>query len=144
MGVLKKLEPQSELMHDIKFIFPIFAEDFISHILDEEDTVFEEIKTLVKHSKKIQSLYDAYKFYERNSIVSDFNDHLDEDEFKNIRSLTAGFDTSLCLNLEEKIFFKELESLDKGITQHAIIENDILFPKAIQALKELKKTPLGE
>ena len=59
-------------------------------------------------------------------------EHLDEDsEMEGIRGLTKNYSIDNIENLHLKVIFQELKAFDMELDIHSKIENDILFPRAI-------------
>ncbi|WP_420580185.1 iron-sulfur cluster repair di-iron protein [Reichenbachiella sp.] len=129
-----------ELIHDLKTVLPLFVDDFIHHIYEEEDRLFAYIKdlecflmgkvTAEKMTAKIESF----------SIQEFALHHGDsDDEMKGIRGITSEYQTSNIEDIQLKVVFKELQAFDKELSVHAHIENNILFPKALMLEKEARQ-----
>ena len=59
-------------------------------------------------------------------------EHLDEDsEMEGIRGLTKNYSIDNIEDLHLKVIFQELKAFDMELDIHSKIENDILFPRAI-------------
>ena len=59
-------------------------------------------------------------------------EHLDEDsEMEGIRGLTKNYSIDNIDNLHLKVIFQELKAFDMELDVHSKIENEILFPRAI-------------
>lgn len=122
---------------DLKFIFPEFVTEFIDHIHEEEDTVFNYINQLIKVNYKKTANPVATLFSYRKYNLSDILlNHINEDEMQGIRTLVEGIE-SKCLHW--KIIINELKSFDREMMYHAQIENNIMFPKAIQLEQQVQK-----
>lgn len=125
---------------DLKFIFPLFIEDFIQHIFEEEDTLFSYILQLSSalngnfHPGKLYYMMENYSI-ERFAVEHDVHD----DEMEGIKNITNDYFTTEQTNLIVKVVYKELESFQESLITHAKIENEILFPKALMIEKEVKK-----
>ena len=121
-----------EKMTDLKFIFPMFVEDFIKHIYQEEDELFTYV-SLLNQNKDRKTVSSGLILKMQKFSLQKFHDkHLDEDEMMGLRELTNNYHYKNTSSLEEKILFSELRSLDHELKRHALIENDILVPKAIE------------
>ncbi len=119
--------------NDLKFIFPIFYEDFVEHILEEEKFIFTHIQNL--SSTKIKSLDHAKLFFAlKNISLKDIaEEHLNEDsEMSGIRGLTKNYSLDNIENLHLKVIFQELKDFDNELEIHSNIENKILFPRALE------------
>lgn len=129
-----------ELIHDLKMILPLFVDDFIHHIYEEEDRLFSYINdlecfltgkiTAAKMLNKIESF----------SIQEFALHHGDsDDEMKGIRGITSEYQTDDIEDIQLKVVFKELQAFDHELSKHAYIENNVLFPKALLLEKKAKE-----
>lgn len=130
-----------QIAEDLKFVFPLFVEDFIHHIYEEEDSLFCYITLLndVMHKSFNPSkvFYEMEKFsLQQHAIEHDMHD----DEMKGIRSITNDYAIPDGKDLHLKVVFQELCAFEKQLISHAAIENEILFPKALLLEREVKKT----
>ena len=127
-----------KFFNDLKFIFPLFYEDFVDHILEEEKYIFSYIQKLyhLKDSNKSH----AKMFFEMKkiSLKNIAKEHLEEDsEMAGIRGLTSNYTYKNIENLHLKVIFQELEAFDKELNIHSEIENAILFPRALDLEKSV-------
>lgn len=123
---------------DLKFVFPLFVEDFIHHIYQEEDTLFNYISRLDSFKKGKGQLSHLFLDMEKNSLslfASEHEEH--DDEMVGIRNITNDYNVGKNAPLHLKVIYAELESLEKDLQVHARIENEILFPKALMLEKEV-------
>ena len=132
-------QADDQLVQDLKFIFPIFVEDFIKHIYEEEDHFFSYVEALENCSIGILSYKEVYPKINKNSIQEFALHHGDsDDEMKGIRGITHQYSTDRIEDVHLKVIFKELERFDKSLGTHASIENEILFPKALDLEKKVR------
>lgn len=128
-----------ELLVDMKIIFPIFTEDFIHHIHEEEDTLFAYALDLYKADKRGMNPAKLFNSSSRICLFDMAEHHLDDDdEMEGIRRLTNNYHLDDNEKLNLKVIYSELMDFEKELQKHASIENDILFPKAIILEKKLK------
>ncbi|MEK6780835.1 MAG: iron-sulfur cluster repair di-iron protein [Bacteroidota bacterium] len=124
---------------DLKTVFPLFLEDFIHHIYEEEDTLFKYIKTLERSQKSISNPSKLYYMIERSSLQRAAMDHeAHDDEMKGIRRITKDYYLAPSAPLHVKVIYSELIEFEKSLKTHARIENEILFPKAMALENEVK------
>ncbi|MTI26170.1 hemerythrin domain-containing protein [Fulvivirga kasyanovii] len=124
---------------DLKFVFPLFVEDFIHHIYQEEDTLFSYISALNKFIKKDNNISRVFYLMEKHSLQRYAVEHGEhDDEMKGIRRITNNYAYDKQTPLHVRIIYEELKDLEKSLITHAKIENDILFPKALMLEKEVK------
>ena len=124
---------QYNFFKDLKFIFPHFYEDFVEHILEEEKYIFTYIQKLFEldgnHKNHAKMFFEMKKI----SLKDIAKEHLEEDsEMEGIRGLTKNYSLKQVTNLHLKVIFQELKAFDSELDIHSKIENEILFPRAIE------------
>lgn len=128
------------LLADLRLMFPLFVDDFIHHIHEEENTVFNRIKTLQELEKNSFRLEEAIKILGQPSIAGLAHEHdAHDDEMEGIRKLTNGYHLEGNAPTAIKVLYHEMQNFEKELIIHARIENELLFPKAIQLEKEVKQ-----
>ncbi|MFY0654272.1 MAG: iron-sulfur cluster repair di-iron protein [Cyclobacteriaceae bacterium] len=140
LKLINAIEDQGDahLISDLKFILPLFVEDFIKHIYEEEDRFFHYVVTL----EKVLNSNNASASFGLNSgdfSIQEFALHHgnSDDEMKGIRGITQDYQISEIEDVHLKVILQELQQFDQELTHHASIENQILFPKAMQLEKRL-------
>ncbi len=129
-----------EILEDLKMVFPLFVEDFIHHIYQEEDTLFHHIEVMqkaVKGSYKPSELYYQLEKHSMQRFAMEHDAH--DDEMEGIRKITQNYDDKDVSHIAIKVLYDELKRLEKILQIHAGIENEILFPKALMLEKEVKQ-----
>lgn len=125
---------------DLKVVFPLFVEDFIHHIYEEEDTLFSYIRTLERAVKGNYNPTRLFYLLERNSLHKFVAEHeAHDDEMEGIRSITKDYKMNSDTPLHIKVLYNELKEFEKNLIVHARIENEILFPKAMALENKVKK-----
>ncbi|MEL7145876.1 MAG: iron-sulfur cluster repair di-iron protein [Bacteroidota bacterium] len=134
---------QSDLK-DLHLIFPVFLEDFIKHIYEEEDTLFGYISGLAKFTpEKPKSVSEFIVNFQPHSLQEIADEHSEEDEMEGLREMVKCIMNLGLDDIVVKTITREMLAFDQELDNHAKIENEILFPKAIQLEKEVFGT-LGE
>ncbi len=129
----------SGLAGDLKSVFPLFVEDFIEHIYEEEDILFHYIQRLSRFLSGDIPASSIYYSMERNSIQEFAIDHGEhENEMDGLNKITNGYNYCDEADLHIKVLFEEMARLEKDLKTHARIEDTILFPKAIQLERMVK------
>ncbi|MBL0741519.1 iron-sulfur cluster repair di-iron protein [Chryseolinea lacunae] len=129
---------------DLKIVFPLFVEDFIAHIYEEEDTLFSFIQALERAVKGRYMPGKLYYLLEKNSVHKFAMEHeAHDDEMEGIRNITKDYHLTPHAPLHVKVLYNELKGFEKSLITHARIENEILFPKAM-ALENKVKTAFFE
>lgn len=130
---------------DLKLVFPLFVEDFIQHIYEEEDTFFRFIQMLERASKGKYTPTKLYFMLERNSVQKFSVDHeTHDDEMEGIRRITKDYLITPETPLHIKVLYNELKAFESSLITHARIENEILFPKAMALEAKVKKAFLDK
>lgn len=135
----KHIQYQS-VERDLKIVFPLFVEDFIEHIYEEEDTLFHFIQTLDKASRGNFIPTRLYWQLEKNSVQKFAIEHeAHDDEMEGIRKITHDYHIDHETPLHVKVIYNELQAFEKSLITHARIENEILFPKAMALENKVKQ-----
>ena len=125
---------------DLKIVFPLFVEDFIEHIYHEEDTLFNFIQSLDRAARGNYVPTRLYMLMEKNSMQRFAMDHeAHDDEMKGIRKITKDYYAGPKCPLHVKVLYNELKEFEKSLITHARIENEILFPKAMELENKVRK-----
>jgi regulator of cell morphogenesis and NO signaling len=125
---------------DLKIVFPLFVEDFIQHIYEEEDTLFSFIQTLEKAARGKYIPTKLYWLMEKNAMQRFAIDHeAHDDEMQGIRRITKDYSVTPECPLHIRVLYNELKEFERSLITHARIENEILFPKAMALENEVKK-----
>ncbi|MDE0559799.1 hemerythrin domain-containing protein [Algoriphagus sp. NF] len=134
-----KPEPGFEaLMADLKIMFPLFVEDFIHHIHEEESRLFKRIELLQDVEDGNFALHDAVTILEKDPVRLLAEQHeIHDDEMEGIRKLTNDYSLEESAPLTMKVLFHELQNFERELTIHAQIEDELLFPKAVELEKEV-------
>lgn len=132
LKLINAIDGKSKLIDDLKFVLPMFVEDFIKHIYEEEDKLFVyiiKLETYLKNPNQLSNIeFVINQFHIQEFVIH----HKDSDqEMKGIRGITFNYDTNEIDDIHLKVILKELKHFDEVLTKHAIIENELLFPKAI-------------
>ncbi|MEX2594219.1 MAG: hemerythrin HHE cation-binding protein [Anditalea sp.] len=129
-----------DLLADMRLMFPLFVDDFIHHIHEEENTLFRRISLLHQIERGEYNLVDALTLLD-SSPISDLAEahEVHDDEMEGIRKLTCNYLLTPPSPVAMKVLYHELQNFEKELVIHAKIENDLLFPKAIELEKEVKR-----
>lgn len=132
--------PLAEIEKEIKDVFPLFVEDFVHHIYEEEDSLFSYIlalKNLQDKKGNPASFFYKHPNFSMQKFAIDHEVH--DDEMKGIRYLIDQYPISDQTPLHVKVLFGELKRFEEKLIVHAKIENEILFPKALMLEKKVRR-----
>ena len=125
---------------DLKTLFPLFIEDFIHHIYEEEDTLFVYIRLLDRATRGRYNPSELFYKMERSSLQRFAMEHeAHDEEMEGIRKITRDYHLTPDAPLHVKVIYSELLQFEKSLITHARIENEILFPKALALENQMKK-----
>ena len=124
---------------DLQFVFPLFVEDFIHHVYQEEDSLFSYILLINKFLNGKANPSKVYFEIEKHSLQKYAVEHEEhDDEMKGIRRITNNYTCNDKSPLHLKVIYAELQQLEKELITHAKVENEILFPKALMLERQAK------
>jgi regulator of cell morphogenesis and NO signaling len=133
------IKPSSQfdaVMSDLKIMFPLFVTDFIHHIHEEESKLFERIKMLHQVEDNQYSMEDALEKIIQHPVVDYAHAHdSHDDEMQGIRKLTHNYHLPDDAPVSMKVLFNELQHFESELIVHAQIEDQLLFPKAVELEK---------
>jgi len=132
--------PHQNVIKDLRFVFPLFVEDYIHHIYDEEDTLFSY--TMLLHNAldghyNPSQLYSAWEKHNIQEYAVAHDAH--NDEMTGIRNITDNYKSKISDPLHIKVLYSELQSFEGELITHARVENVLLFPKALMLEQEVKQ-----
>ncbi len=111
----------------------------LPHIEEEEKLIFPYIKQ-VAHAYQSKDSYAALLVKTLRKPVEKIMAHDHEILFEIIqplRKLTNQYTAPAKACTSHRVIFSKLKELDTDLVQHIYLENDILFPKALEMEKEL-------
>ncbi|MEP0711249.1 hemerythrin HHE cation-binding protein [Algoriphagus sp.] len=146
-NIISGIDPEplyAPLVADLRIMFPLFVEDFIHHIHEEESRLFKRIELLHDVEENRFSLLDAITILQRDPIHKLADQHeIHDDEMEGIRRLTCDYSLAADAPLTMKVLYHELQNFEHELRIHAKIEDELLFPKAVElereALRQLQK-----
>ncbi|PSL02572.1 hemerythrin domain-containing protein [Cecembia rubra] len=126
------------VLSDLRIMFPLFVEDFIHHIHEEENRLFQRIKLLQELENDEFPLEESLKILEKSPVSALSEAHeVHDDEMEGIRKLTKDYYLPQDAPVSMKVLYHELQNFEKELIIHAQIEDELLFPKAVQLEKEV-------
>jgi regulator of cell morphogenesis and NO signaling len=139
-NLISGIQPEQNfgaLMADLRIMFPLFVEDFIHHIHEEESRLFKRIEILQDIEDGHFRTQDALTILEKDPIHLMADQHeIHDDEMEGIRRLTRDYFLEEDAPLTMKVLYHELQNFERELSIHAKIEDELLFPKAVELEKE--------
>jgi len=119
-------------------LFSIIYKDLRQHLMKEEEILFPYIKYLVKIKNENAPVETPYFGTIANPIRMMEAEHQSAgDIFERIRILTNNFALPDDACNTYKVSYSELNEFELDLHRHVHLENNILFPKAIELEKEI-------
>lgn len=112
--------------------FDRLSRDLLQHMMKEERVLFPYIRELVaaRNTAPVPSPFGTVQ----NPIRMMEREHQEAgDELRLIRELTDGFTPPADACATYRVAFAELEQFERDLHRHVHLENNVLFPKAIEA-----------
>ncbi|MDP2159829.1 MAG: iron-sulfur cluster repair di-iron protein [Flavobacterium sp.] len=120
-------------LFEINALFKISAGDLAQHMKKEELILFPFIQKMVKAQKENQPIQEPNFGTVENPIAMMKDEHTIEGErFDKIATLTDGFTPPEDACSTYKVTYQMLKEFEQDLHKHIHLENNILFPKAIQ------------
>jgi regulator of cell morphogenesis and NO signaling len=119
-----------DYLYDVLQKVRLLSEEMLAHLKKEEEELFPQIKELVLQNKKGAV---------REAIVEALEDEHDKagSLMEEIEQLTNGFNPPADACASFQALFKNLNGFQKDLHKHVHLENNILFPKALEMEKRL-------
>ena len=139
-GYLKKIIAahgnRHKELYDILDLFEGTASELTLHMKKEELMLFPQVRKMYKsHNDGEEIVLPPFGSFE-NPIGAMMKEHTDEGErFRQIRALSNDYTPPADGCNTYKVTFKLLEEFEKDLHLHIHLENNILFPKAIDLEK---------
>lgn len=120
-------------LFEINSLFKLSAGDLAQHMKKEELILFPFIQKMVKAQKENQSIQEPHFGTVENPIAMMQDEHtIEGDRFATIATLTAGFTPPEDACSTYRVAFQMLKEFEQDLHKHIHLENNILFPKAIE------------
>jgi len=139
--VTKKHSKTFPALFDIQKLFLSFSDSFYKHIFRKEEELFAYIKKihrLAEEGKQMSAPYFGNIVELENQLSVEHN--AVENDLLKLRQITNNFvpPDSSCTN--HKRIYKLLKALCYDTRQHIYLENNLVFPEAIELEKKVLKT----
>ncbi len=134
-GHLKKFP----VLENLKSLVNKLHDDFLTHVKQEEEIFFPYIKQIT-HAHLHREPYGSLLVRTLRKPLQDIALREHDLLYKilsEMREITQQYTVPANACVTHRVTFSKLKELDNDLVQHMHLENDILFPNAIQIEKEL-------
>jgi regulator of cell morphogenesis and NO signaling len=126
-------------LNELGKIFNQVYKETLPHLREEEEVIFPYIKQIV-HAFENHESYAGLLVRTLRKPVENVMNHehvLMQRMIARMRQLTNNYTAPEGACISHRVTLLKLKELDNDLTQHLHLEQDILFPKALQIEKEL-------
>ena len=114
-------------------LFKLLSDDLMPHMFKEEQILFPYILAMVEANENKRTRPFAPFGTVNNPIRMMMREHDNAGEIlRDVRALTSDFQTPADACISYQTLYQALENLEKDLHQHIHLENNILFPKALE------------
>jgi regulator of cell morphogenesis and NO signaling len=119
-------------------LFADLAQGLTSHMAKEEEILFPYIRILVEVERRGQRRPPSPFGTVQNPIRMMEVEHADAgDEMREIRELTNGYTLPEQACTTYRVTFAELQEFERDLHRHVHLENNVLFPQAVELEAQL-------
>lgn len=137
LHIFSKYGQSHQLLASLAYFFNDYKTHLIEHIRMEEKELFPYIKKLIELSKQPielrnlaeKSTFSIKQFIDSHSPV--------EDELQEVSHLIRRYSGEESVPLPYKIFLNQVELFELELRKHAIIEDHVLVPMALELEKKM-------
>lgn len=117
----------------IRDLVNAIASEMSTHMIKEEQILFPRLKSIEDAASSGQTPAPAFFGSLINPIRHMMEDHDDTGELlQNIRSLTNDYPPPMGACMSYQALYRGLSDLERDLHQHIHLENNILFPRALE------------
>lgn len=131
----KRHEELNEILHE----FLMIHDELLNHLDKEEQMLFPYIKELVEHERNQESPKEKPSFNTAANPIAMMEEEHDEvgQAFAKIEQLSHNFTPPEDACATYRVFYQNLEGFQDDLHKHVHLENNVLFPKALELEKRL-------
>jgi regulator of cell morphogenesis and NO signaling len=128
------------LLHILNNFFSEYTRDLSSHISDEEKQLLPYITCLLKFEKgeiEKEKYFTATKNYSLKTFVE--SHHNTEQDLSKVRKAILNYQPPKTNQTPYRILITQLHAFETDLSVHALIEDKVLIPRALQLEEKLNK-----
>ncbi len=137
--LLKDYSGSHPLLNILNNFFSAYTADLTSHIKLEESHLLPYILCLLKFEKG-ESEAEQYVTATKNYSLKTFTEghHDTEEDLSNVRNAIMNYQPPSTNQTPYRILLSQLHAFEMDLAVHALIEDRVLIPRALQLEKKLK------
>ncbi len=136
--LLKDYSGSHPLLHTLNNFFSAYTADLTSHIKAEESQLLPYILCLLKVEKG-EADAAAYSFATKDYSLNKFTEshHDTEQDLSSVRNAIMSYQPPSTNQTPYRILLSQLHAFEMDLAVHALIEDRVLIPRALQLEKKL-------
>jgi regulator of cell morphogenesis and NO signaling len=120
-------------LHRMSVCFDILSDELMPHLAKEEQVLFPYIRSLAAASRSGGAPPpDVFGTVQNPIRMMEVEHQSAGDELAEIRSLASGYQTPDGACATFRLLYTELEAFERDLHRHVHLENNVLFPRAIE------------
>lgn len=138
--IQKRVDENSQVLNALVYFFNNYKVQFLDHIRMEERDFFPYLKKLHLAFSGGMSPDDLSALLQSPSIDEFIHDHdAIEDELKAVSEIIHKYSEAESIPLPFKVFLNQVELFEMDLRKHAIIEDYVLVPIALEMERSLRQ-----
>jgi regulator of cell morphogenesis and NO signaling len=138
--LLKDYSGTHPLLHILNNFFYEYTADLASHIREEEKHLLPYINSLLRFEKEqtgAESYFAATKNYSLRTFIDSHHDT--EKDLSDVRNVILEYEPPATNQTPYRILITQLQVFEKDLSVHALIEDQVLIPRALLLEEKLNK-----
>ena len=131
--LLKDYSGSHPLLNILHTFFAAYTADLTAHIREEEKQLLPYINSLIRFEKGETGIEEYYTATEKYSLKLFVDSHHDtEQDLSNVRNAILHYQAPTTNQTPYRILIMQLQSFELDLSVHALIEDHVLIPRALQ------------
>jgi len=137
--LLEDLTDQHPLLNILHAFYTDYSIELKAHIYEEEKVVLPYINSLSKILESPDSVLRYHDVLQAYSLQTFIDEHADtEEDLVNVRWAIQSHQPPKTNHTPYRILMAQLESFERDLAVHAIIEDEVLMPRALAMESQVK------
>jgi len=138
--LLKDYSDNHPLLSILNDFFAEYTTDLTAHIREEEKYLLPYIKRLLKYEQEQSDAASYFSETKNYSLRNFIDNHKDtEKDLSDVRNTILNYQPPVTNKTPYRILITQLQVFEKDLSVHALIEDRVLIPRALQLEKKLNK-----
>lgn len=135
-NLIKTLEDQPDILSYLSVFFLKYRKNLVEHIREEEGVLFPYIKLINQNPHEALVYHQKDQKTPLEEFMGSHDDAIEQD-LSELRVFLMKKLPNLRQNTLSRVFLTQLETFEKDLNIHALVEDDILLPLALSIEKSI-------